>query len=376
VRIKLYHLFWRLFESSRDVRSANFYLTITRFTFSAIILLFAALACSAQTSDYFIMRASKDSLDGYMTFYDTQEKNINVLLSIDPSLSIANHIFEYGFQPKGKLTTDQDLYNQIINIPSETFEYAVPINDTFIKSGNYTLLFRLKTKENQKLLQEKKINFQTLRKPNTYYQHQAKKNLLITQRVKSKKIQIDISKTFVNKYDADRLKKNIFALAPIAEKAELGALSGITKSNKVNELRQYFYNFWQNRNPEDPKAAWLEYAEKLNYCSRKYAYGAFKGYQTDMGRIFLRFGAPNRIVKATNERGARSYEIWFYTEMDQFTNISILFSQIGTMANERVMLHSDEPSFYFNPNWASQLFIDPQERFNTTSHRVYDFFKP
>jgi GWxTD domain-containing protein len=334
------------------------------------------MSFSAEAQNYFILRASKDSLDGHMTFYDTQEKTIGVLLTIDPSLEIANHIFEYGLQPKSKSKSDQDLYNKIINIPYETFEYAVPINDTFIKSGNYSLIFRLKTKENQKLLQEKKINFQTLRNPNTFYQHRSRNNLLISQRVKSKSTEVDISKTFVNKYDAERLQKNIFALAPIADKAEQGALAGVVKSKKVNELRQYFYNFWQSRNPEDPKAAWIEYAEKLNYCSRKYAYGAFKGYQTDMGRMFLRFGAPNRIVKATNERGARSYEIWFYTEMDQFTNISILFSQIGTMANERVMLHSDEPSFYYNPNWASQLFLDPQERFNTTSHRVYDFFKP
>ncbi len=321
------------------------------------------------------MRASKDSLDGFMPFYDTDETSIPVMISIDPELATENHIIEYAFQNKSLSSSMLDIYNKIISIPTSTFDYKVPINDTLIRSGNYKLVLRLKEKGSQKLLQEKDFHFQTLRAPNTYYSPIRKKGPLISKRIKESSSNIDLSTTFVNRYDLRRIQQNINALVPIAEIPEQGAMNGIINSTNLDELRRFFYNFWYSRNPENPEAEWKRYAEKLNYCSRKFSYGSFKGYETDMGRIYLRYGPPNRTIKASNERGTKPYEVWFYSELDKHTNLNILFSQIGTLANERNILHSSDPSFYFNPNWASQLFTDPSERFNTNSHRVYDFFE-
>jgi GWxTD domain-containing protein len=328
-----------------------------------------------QAQNHFIVQASKDSLDGFMPFYDSDEKVIPVMISMDTSLKKENHIFEYAFQQKSETKDMLDIYNAKLNIPTTTFDYAIPINDTFINSGNYTLIFRLKEKSTQKLLQERSFNFQTLRAPNKFYNPSKSISQLITKRVEKADQQIDLSTTFVNKYDLHRIQQNINALVPIAEVAEQGGMNAISKNSNLDELRRFFYNFWYSRNPQNPEAEWKSYADKLNYCARKFAFGAFKGHQTDMGRIYLRFGPPNRMIKASNERGTRPYEIWFYTELDKHTNINILFGQMSGMANERVIIHSSDPAFYFNPNWPNILFTDPQERLNTNSHRVYDFFK-
>ena len=309
-----------------------------------------------------------------MPFYDIDEKFIDVMISIDPKLKVEDYIIEYAFQNQSTALSMMDIYNKIISIPNATFDAKIPLNDTFIKSGNYKLVLRLKEKAKQKLLQEQDFNFQTLRKPNTYYSSNRKSGPLISKRIKNSTNNINISTTFVNKYDLNRLQQNIAALVPIAEIPEQGAMNGMIGNTNIDELRRFFYNFWYSRNPEGPEAEWKLYADKLNYCSRKFAYGSFKGYETDMGRIYLRYGAPNRTVKASNERGTKPYEIWFYSELDKHTNLNILFAQIGSLTNERAILHSSDPSFYFNPNWATQLFTDFSERLNTNSHRVYDFF--
>ncbi len=330
---------------------------------------------SACAQNYFAMRAAKDSADGFMPFYDTHEKQIDVMISIDPDLDLATHTMTYAFQNKNSVSSMLDLYGSEIKINSNQFNYTIPINDTFIKSGNYKLTFRLKTKKEQTLLQEKEFYFQTLRKPNNYFKRIVSNGQLITKRVAQSAGNIDIAKTFVSKYDLKRIKSNLRALIPIAEKPEQGALNGILKNDQIDECRRFFYNFWYTRNPQDPKSEWKLYAEKLNYCARKFSYGSYKGYETDMGRIYLRFGPPNRMLKASSERGTRPYEIWYYAELDKHTNLNILFAQLGALANERVILHSSDPTFYFNPYWANQLFTDRQEQLNRNSHRVYEFFK-
>jgi len=325
----------------------------------------------------FIVRAAKDSLDGFMPFYDTDENDIPLLISFDPTVALAEHHFTYAIQQKSTLDQQLDIYGDTILLAGHNFDYQIPINDTFIKSGNYRLVFRLIQPSKNALVEEKEILIQTLRKPNTYYRaNKRSPSLLVSNKVIHSVSNIDVSKTFVARYDnVDFIKRNIYALGPIAEKAEEGALESISKNDNLEELQRFFYNFWYARNPNNPEAAWQLYVEKLNFVAKKYAFGALKGYQTDMGILYLKYGPPDQEVKASNERGTRPYEIWFYRELDKFTNLNILFAQITSQPNERVILHSTSPDFFFNPGWESQLFTDPSEINNRNSHRVYDFFK-
>lgn len=299
------------------------------------------------------------------------------MLSLEPQLQLADYTLSYALQIKSLADNQLDLYGDTIQLLQHNFDAIIPINDTFITSGNYRLVFRLMKRTENALAEEKEILFQTLRKPNDYYQAGKKRpSLLVTNKVIHSVSNIDVSKTFVARYDeVSVIKRNIYALGPIAEKAEEGALESISKNDHLEELQRFFYNFWYARNPNNPEAAWLAYADKLNYVAKKYAFGALKGYQSDMGILYLKYGPPDQEVKASNERGTRPYEIWFYRELDKFTNLNILFAQITSQPNERVILHSTSPDFFFNPGWESQLFTDPSEINNRNSHRVYDFFK-
>lgn len=308
-----------------------------------------------------------------MPFYDTDEDKIMLTVNLDASID-SNYKLFYLIR-KQSTVTNTALYGNEIFFNKKNFTLALPINDTLLKSGNYTIVLSLLDTMNA-LVQAAETSFQTLRAPNTFFQKEKNKNQsLYSSKIAASANDIDIRKTFVAKYDLKKIRTNVRALSPMAEKAEQGALKGIIESEDVEQLQRFFYNFWYTRNPQNPEAEWKLYADKLNYCAKNFAYGTFKGYQTDMGRLYLRFGAPNRRLRATNERGTKPYEVWFYNELDQFTNLNLLFAQIGTLGNERVLIHSNVPGFYFNPNWASQLFVDAQEQNNKNSHRVYEFFK-
>ena len=340
--------------------------------FGFLLLIF--LSGSARAQEYFVVRAVKDSADGFMTFYDVEEKEIPVMFSFSPQIKPSEYKLAFAIQNKNIANRTLDIYGGIIPFEKLNFDYSVPINDTFINSGNYQLTLRLFN--SNMLVEEQSIDFQTLRAPNNYYNpNPTKSRNLISNKVTHSISNIDVSKTFTSRYDLSTIKKNVLALRPIAEQAEKGALETITQDDNLENLQRFFYNFWYSRNPQNPEAEWKAYADKLNYVSRKYGYGTLKGYQTDRGLLFLKFGPPNREIRASSERGTKPYEVWFYNELDKFTNLNILFVQQGSLTNERVLTHSSDPNFFFNPSWAQQLFTDPAEQLNKNSHRVYEFFK-
>ncbi len=342
--------------------------------FLFVLPCFGAVAVRAQ--NYFIVRANKDSLDGFMPFYDTDATQVKGMISFVPELKLSDHSLNYGFQVKSNKDDRKDIIGDTLALVNHNFDFAIPINDTFIKSGNYRLVFRLVDKISNEIKQEQDFNFQTLRTPSDFYQAEKRAySPLVNNKIFVPGATIDVSKTFVSKYDLKAIKRNIYALAPIAEKPEQTAAVGILAEDNLEQMQLFFYNFWSARNAQNPEAQWRDYAEKLNYTSRKYSYGVLKGYQTDRGRLYLKYGPPSREIKASSERGARPYELWFYNELDKWVNLSILFVQLGALPNERVMLHSTDPSFLNNPAWASQLFTEISEMNNKNAHRVYEFFK-
>lgn len=336
-----------------------------------IFLLFHGV-CSAQ--NLIAVRQYKDSADGFMPFYDTDEKQIPVMVSLAANVDTSNYDLFYAIKRQSTNST-LAIYDKEILFTKNNFDVNIPINDTLINSGNYNLVFILTSSTGQ-LIQEVVSPFQTLRNKNSYYQLEALKNRsLLSSKIAESARNVDLKKTFVNKYDLKRIRANILSLSPVSERTEQSVLNSLVASEELENLQRFFYNFWYARNPQNPEAEWKLYAEKLNYCARNYGYGTYKGYQTDMGRLYLRYGPPNRKLTASSERGTRPYEVWFYSELDQFTNLNILFAQLGSQGNERVLMHSNIPAFFFNPHWAQQLFTDPQEQYNKNSHRVYEFFK-
>jgi GWxTD domain-containing protein len=177
---------------------------------------------------------------------------------------------------------------------------------------------------------------------------------------------VDISKSFVAKYDLTTLLKNLDALKPISTIVEIKNIDNFTDNKNLIEAQRFFYNFWEARS-STPEKAWEEYTIKLNECVKKYY-----GVKTDQARIYLRYGKPDKVEEVPNEQNTIPYEIWYYENLKSETSVSFLFIQANrTNANDKRLLHSTYSSELHNQSWQRILIQVPGDQY-----RVYEYIKP
>lgn len=248
--------------------------------------------------------------------------------------------------------------------------HSISVDSAYLMSGNYELLVYWMT-DSSKVQHLKKTGFQLMSNVKERPEDETYYDL----KIKEKGSEIDFSKTFVSKYSIEQLKRNILALKPISVGVEEKVLLGIVDINDIKFLQQFFYNFWYNRNASNPEDEWKKYATKLNEVAKLYGTAGSPGYQTDRGRIFLKYGEPDKKERMPNEKDAFPYEIWFYRTLENKSNISFLFYQPGAVGTPYYLLHSNFDKEVRNPYWAEELFREPDNPDNKLTHRVYEFFK-
>lgn len=267
------------------------------------------------------------------------------------------------FRLRPVLTKKIELQNKFQFIDSLEFSQAT------IGSGNYELIVNW-MEDSFKVIDIQKVGFQILRENKI-----APPDEYITTDTLSQSSSVDLSKTFVGKYNLAAIKKNILTLTPLAKGVELKVIRDLSTSEDLQMLKQFFYNFWKNKNNTDPEKAWQDYVQILNEIGKKYGTASVPGYETDRGRIYIQYGVPDRVERIPNEKNALPYEVWFYYSSGDKTNLKFLFFQPGMIAAQMFLLHSNVEQELINPYWKDQLLQDPQNGDNKLTHRVFEFFK-
>ena len=82
-----------------------------------------------------------------------------------------------------------------------------------------------------------------------------------------------------------------------------------------------------------------------------------KGYETDRGRVYLKYGPPNIISESYNEPSSYPYEIWHYYELgNNQRNKKFVFYSTDMLTNSFKLLHSDAIGEIQNYKW--QIFLN------------------
>lgn len=101
---------------------------------------------------------------------------------------------------------------------------------------------------------------------------------------------------FVFQLTDEELDENIEVLFPIASDYVKEFIEKDLK-NSTKEVKLYFlYSFWQAKNANNPQKEWQEYRNRLDFVNKKFTTNIKKGYETDMGRIYLVYGPPSSII--------------------------------------------------------------------------------
>ena len=211
---------------------------------------------------------------------------------------------------------------------------------TELPSGNYNLVVNIRDKENN-LLASKDCFFQRSR-PLTLAQDAGDLNYM----------KLDVSTTFAAEISQrDTIAEYIRCLWPISSPNENTFALNQLEMADTKLMQQYFYDFWQKRNAQNPQLAWLNYKKEVDLVNASYTIGKKKGYMTERGRVYLVYGAPNQISKAYNEPSTYPYEIWQYYTLKNQSNRKFVFYCPEIGGHDFSLLHSDARGEVFESQW-------------------------
>lgn len=171
---------------------------------------------------------------------------------------------------------------------------------------------------------------------------------------------LDLDGKFIGAFtDRDTLVDHIASLRPIADPLEAKIIDDRFKDRDMDLMKRFFYSFWANRSSE-PEKAWAAYRQEVIKVNKMFGCRVLRGYETDRGRVYLKYGAPNTMMDRFNETGTLPYSIWHYYRAGRFTNKRFVFWQ-PDMANFCMqLLHSEVPGEMNNPQWNYMLHVRNQ----------------
>jgi len=209
------------------------------------------------------------------------------------------------------------------------------IDITDLPSGNFSFVMEVRDRENKKLAES-----------SYFFQRQNTKVVLKEEDIEA----INIASTFAELITGqDTLADIIRSMAPISSDMDNSFAELIIKKGDEYVMQQYLYSFWENRNINDPFGSFKKYMKRVREANEVYGSRVNKGYETERGRVFLQYGAPNTIMKEYNDPAAYPFEIWHYYQAQSQNNIKFIFYNTDLSSNEFQLLHSNavgEPNDY------------------------------
>ena len=167
---------------------------------------------------------------------------------------------------------------------------------------------------------------------------------------------IDITSTFAEKVTSpDSLKFYLASLAPVATMMEIQFAKNISQTADIKQMQKFLYNFWKIRNDKGPEAEWNAYKLQVLQIEDAYKTRIKHGFETDMGRVWLKYGAPDQVEDVKQEPNAAPYIIWQFYHLGNQNNKRFIFYNPNLVGTEYMLLHSDAIGEIYNPNWQKEL---------------------
>ncbi len=211
---------------------------------------------------------------------------------------------------------------------------------TNLQSGNYNIIIELRNKMNEIVASQ-----------STFFQRSNKS--LGNDLTKVKDINIDNS--FASEYSLEQMVENIKCLQPISSQNEIEFEKTLVVNKEIVQMKQFLIYFWQKRNEADPATNWKNYELEVKKVNESFSSKFTKGYNTDRGIIYLRYGPPSNVRRNDMDNRAFPYEIWHYYKIKTFSNRRFVFYSPDNLRNELILLHSDLSGERNDPQWKYKI---------------------
>jgi GWxTD domain-containing protein len=270
----------------------------------------------------------------------------------------SKYLISYAIQPDepGKISSGYAKMKKEISKPVNSVIQEFDISS--MPSGNYNLIIEARNQQNE-VIATNSLFFQRSN-PNIQYDANELQTLVV-------------ENSFVGKTtNKDTLREYIKCLNPISSELDKLFIDSQLMNMDVKTMQQYFLNFWITRAPSKPEQSWLAYKAQVDIVNQSYKTPIKKGYETDRGRIYLKYGAPNTIsdqpFEASNsgmfigdarrdgDNGNVPYQIWHYYQLkNNQRDKKFVFANPYLATNEYALIHSNAQGEVNNPNWQADL---------------------
>ena len=239
----------------------------------------------------------------------------------------------------------QQVYGSLRKVLKITPDSVIPLLGSFnidvLPSGEYALKIEIKDKTNQGIAS----NSITISRNNP--------NVSIPL---NKLDRLAIKTSFIGNTSYDDVKAYTRSLRPIASDEERMFIDQLRKNDvDTMRLQSFFLAFCLKRNYNNPDVFWQDYNANVKTVEDNFSTNIKHGYETDRGRVFLEYGAPNHRTEIPSEPSSYPYEIWQYYKAKNRNNIRFIFYNRDLVSNDYELLHSDMKGEARNDNWERVL---------------------
>jgi GWxTD domain-containing protein len=246
---------------------------------------------------------------------------------------------------------------------SQAMILQLPIDE--LRSGNYELMVELRNRD-KLLVDVRSVSFQRSNLP-VDLQKEMSENP-------------GFERSFSSQLDEEEVIYSLRAITPLLTGDQSLALEQILRSDELRSKQYFLYQYFFNQYPIDPALAYGQFMEVARAVDRSYRSNVGYGFETDRGKIFIKYGKPTEVVHVEDEPSAPPYEIWFYNKLEESKqyNIKFLFYNPSLAANDYELLHSNCRGERNNPRWEVQLYDNaPNEQVgqNAASTEMQDNYR-
>lgn len=154
---------------------------------------------------------------------------------------------------------------------------------------------------------------------------------------------------------SDSVAYYLESLIPIAKPGEIRSLIELLKHKDEAQMRQHLQAFWYQTSGAKAYEQWLAYQTQVRSVEKYYANNYMEGFETDRGRVYLKYGQPSSIVVKESSPSEYPYEIWTYNKIGIYSNRRFVFYNPDLVTNNYRLLHSDMVGELRNPAWQQVL---------------------
>ncbi|MBN1754577.1 GWxTD domain-containing protein [bacterium] len=189
------------------------------------------------------------------------------------------------------------------------------------------------------------------------------------------------SKNFTVQDQPSNSQDTLQIKAQVSEFGQMLKFIGTSKEQQLfesltnNGKYQYMLEFWKGRD-SDPETPENEF--KQDFLNRwYYAVTQFddhkddqvNGWESDRGRIYIKYGAPDNIERNNISLYGNEWEKWEYFNIQ--SGVYFIFADLFGLG-QPALIHSTATGEKYDPNWIKKITNDPSNIMENLDESIYD----